>query len=121
MVVLWLAVVGCSDGVATKYANLAAARQQGAFEHGWLLPVLPDSVSNIFERHDLDLNTGAGSFDYAPTDRDLYMQSLREHGAVVKASGDSVSATLNLNDARWDIHLPKRISHAGYSMRSLKR
>lgn len=38
------AMLGCSDKVVTRFSNIQEAQQEGAFERGWLPPILPISV-----------------------------------------------------------------------------
>ena len=57
-----------SDLVTTHFDTVQEARSKGAFERGWLPPILPDSVHNISETNDLDLNRGSGSFEFSPSD-----------------------------------------------------
>ncbi len=64
ILILALAVAGCSDTVRTEFATLDAAKQAKAFDRGWLPPLLPDGSTEIVEMNDLDINTGSGSFQY---------------------------------------------------------
>jgi hypothetical protein len=45
IIFLGVMLVGCSDVVTAQYATVDDARAQGAFERGWLPPVLPASAS----------------------------------------------------------------------------
>ncbi len=101
-----LALTGCSDVVTTRFANLADAKSQRAFERGWLPPLLPDSARAIVERNNLDLNTGTGSFAYDLPERPTYVEKLSRAGAVSRVEGDSDILTVATNGSRWEIRLP---------------
>jgi hypothetical protein len=54
-----VATVGVSCGLDEQqvhYANVEAARTEGAFSRGWLPDVLPSDAVDIWERHNLDTN-----------------------------------------------------------------
>ena len=46
---------GCMR-VEERFETVAAAREAGFFERGWLPDVLPDDAGPIFDQHDLDTN-----------------------------------------------------------------
>lgn len=53
----------CSDEISSRYPDKAEAMKQGGLvEKGWMPEELPDTARDISESHDLDVNTGAGSF-----------------------------------------------------------
>jgi hypothetical protein len=114
-----LALTGCSDVVTTRFATLADAKSKGAFERGWLPPMLPDSAKAIVERNNLDLNTGTGSFTYDLPERPTYVESLSRAGAVSRAEGDANILTLTTNGSRWEIRLPRTSGSAEWSIRQL--
>jgi hypothetical protein len=114
-----LALTGCSDVVTTRFATLAEAKSQGAFERGWLPPLLPASARAIVERNNLDLNTGTGSFDYDLPERPAYFESLSRAGAVSRSEGESDILTVTTNGSRWEIRLPRTTGAAEWSMRQL--
>jgi hypothetical protein len=60
------ALVGCSDTVTTTFVDYHQAQIQGAFDRGWLPPILPPSTKNITESNNLDLNIGEGFFTFSP-------------------------------------------------------
>jgi len=69
----------------SHYANLAAARQSGIIDRGWVPEFLPTDSTNISETHDLDTNTGTGSFKFPAADLDAFKaQARRFAGAEVK-------------------------------------
>ena len=101
-----LALAGCSDEVTTRFGTLADAREQQAFQRGWLPLILPDSATSIVEQNNLDLNTGTGSFDYDLSERAAYIKRLTEAGAPSRADEKSDVLTLTKNGSRWEIQLP---------------
>jgi hypothetical protein len=111
-----LALTGCSDVVTTRFSNLADAKSQGAFERGWLPPLLPDSARAIVERNNLDLNTGTGSFAYDLRERSTYVEKLSRAGAVSRVEGDSDILTVTTNGSRWEIRLPRASGSAEWSI-----
>ena len=62
-------IVGCSDLKEVRYRTIAEAQADGAFERGWLPRVLPSTVTDIREIHDLDTNEVWGSFSIAGVDK----------------------------------------------------
>lgn len=114
-----LALAGCSDVVTTRFATVADAKAEGAFERGWLPPFLPDSARAIVERNDLDLNTGTGSFDYDLPERPTYLERLSRAGAVSQFDGDCDILTVTTNGSRWEIRLPRSSGHGEWSIRQL--
>lgn len=113
-----LALTGCGD-VTTRFSTLADAKSQGAFERGWLPPLLPASARAIVERNDLDLNTGTGSFHFELPERSAYIENLSRAGAVSRFEGDSDILTAATNGSRWEIRLPRTSGLAEWSMRPL--
>jgi len=114
-----LALAGSSDVVTTRFATLADAKSQGAFQRGWLPPVLPDSATAIVERNDLDLNRGTGSFDYDLAERTTYLESLSRVGAVSLAEPDADILAATTNGSRWEIRLPRSSGQGAWSVRGL--
>jgi len=114
-----LALTGCSDVVTTRFATLAEAKSKGAFERGWLPPLLPDSARAIVERNNLDVNTGTGSFDYDLSERGRYIKKLPDAGALSRAEGDGDVLTLTADRSRWEIRLPRRSGSATWNMQPL--
>ena len=60
-----------------SYASAAAARANGAVGRGWLPEELPDSAFSISESHNLDTNTGGGSFSFGAADADSFRAKLQ--------------------------------------------
>ncbi len=114
-----LSLAGCSDEVTTRFGTLADAREQQAFQRGWLPPILPDSATPIVEQNNLDLNTGAGSFGYDLSERSAYIKRLTEAGALSRTEGDSDILTLSTNDSRWEIQLHRNSGAGEWRIRQL--
>ena len=72
-----LLLIACSDTVRTSYRTAADARADGAVLRGWLPQELPNSAFAIAESHDLDLNTGNGSFRFEDKDADSFRAKLQ--------------------------------------------
>jgi len=70
-------LAGCDETMRVSYATAAAARADGAIQRGWLPQELPDSATEIAESHDLDTNTGSGSFRFEKSDADLFRAKLQ--------------------------------------------
>lgn len=105
--------------VTTRFATLAEAKSKGAFERGWLPPLLPASAKAIVERNNLDLNTGTGSFDYDLPERSAYFESLSRAGAVSRPEGEIDILTVTTNGSQWEIRLPRTKGSAEWRMRQL--
>jgi hypothetical protein len=69
----------------SHYANLPAARQSGIIERGWVPEFLPAGSTDITEIHNLDTNTGTGTFRFPSADLDAFKAQARQlAGAEVK-------------------------------------
>lgn len=81
MVRLFIATVvgtiltSCSDAVHTFYSDAASA--QNGISRGWVPRCLPPGASEIEETHDLDLNTGHGSFIFLDSDTKQLRKKLK--------------------------------------------
>ena len=60
-----------------SYTSAAAARTAGGVARGWIPEELPDSAFSISESHDLDTNTGGGSFSFGAADADEFRAKLQ--------------------------------------------
>ena len=67
----------CDDSMHASYASAAAARADGGVARGWIPEELPDSAYSISESHDLDTNTGGGSFNFEAADADALRAKLK--------------------------------------------
>src|SRR5438105_936756 len=72
LVAVALAFASCNESASSHYATAATARADGAIERGWLPAALPDSAFDIVESHNLDTNTGGGSFHFDARDSDSF-------------------------------------------------
>ena len=68
------------DEYEKAYQDVAAAESGGAFNRGWLPPLLPADARNIVELHNLDTSEGWGCFD-APTGSGAIREKLQAAGA----------------------------------------
>jgi hypothetical protein len=74
-----------SDIKSSHYANLAAARQSGIIERGWVPELLPAGSTDISETHNLDTNAGTGTFKFPSADLDAFKaQAHQQASAEVK-------------------------------------
>ncbi len=70
---------------SSHYANVPAARQSGIIERGWVPELLPAGSKDITEIHNLDTNTGTGTFRFPSADLDTFKAQARQlAGAEVK-------------------------------------
>ncbi|MGZ8900090.1 MAG: hypothetical protein ACXW3Z_08340 [Limisphaerales bacterium] len=81
-IVLSTILTGCSDVVHTFYLDAASA--QSGIAKGWVPACLPPGASEISETHDLDLNTGHGSFTFSQADAQQLRGKLKEYNADQK-------------------------------------
>ncbi len=70
-----LLLVSCDESIRASYDTAASARAADG-GRGWL-PELPDSAFAISESHDLDTNTGGGSFSFGASDVDSFRAKLQ--------------------------------------------
>jgi hypothetical protein len=68
VILIAVLLTSCDSDVTTRFATVQEARSKGAFERGWLPPILPDSTRNITESNNLDVNIGDGSFQFSASD-----------------------------------------------------
>jgi hypothetical protein len=60
-----------------RYADAEEAKQNGAFDRGWVPSLLPEGTVNILKVHDLDVNTGTGSFQFPSKNLAAYHEKAR--------------------------------------------
>lgn len=70
-------LAGCSDVIRTEFATRAAAAE--IIQKGWVPSVIPESAAEIREWHDLDTNTGHGTFRFSQDDAASFQAALVEH------------------------------------------
>jgi len=78
IIVLSLALVGCKEEVRRSYSTIVDAKPE--VEKGWIPRVLPASTVEIHESHNLDLNTGQGTFSFGQADMEQFKKSLTAIG-----------------------------------------
>ena len=78
-----------------RYADAEEARQKGAFDRGWVPSLLPEGTVNIRDVHNLDVNTGTGSFQFPSKNLAAYQEKVRH----------TPNATLNVIEALTIIEL----------------
>jgi hypothetical protein len=84
-----LLFASCEEVMRARYPTAAAAQADGAIERGWLPPSLPASAYDIAESHDLDTNTGRGSFRFDARDTDSFRAKLERLSSTTPPSGAS--------------------------------
>ena len=76
---------GDPDIKFSHHANLSSARRAGEIERGWVPELLPAGSKDITEIHNLDTNTGTGTFRFPSADLDTFKAQARQlAGAEVK-------------------------------------
>jgi hypothetical protein len=109
-----------SDEVVSEYPDLAEAKRAGAFERGWLPPVLPRSSIRIVESNDLDSNIGDGSFDFDPADLKPYLEQARTELAADTHEVNGVwHITIKSKKSLWKLSLPKNGKRATFNAKLL--
>jgi len=121
ILIVALAVAGCSNTVRTEFATLDAAKQATAFDRGWLPPLLPEGSTDIVEVNDLDINSGSGSFHYPTEATSHYLEALgTQHGAVVTKSPFGITVVVTNSNTRWDMKLNSKKGTGKYSVQLQK-
>ena len=121
LIAMSFALASChSDEVTSEYYDLGEARRAGAFERGWLPPVLPQSSLHIVECNDLDSNLGSGSFDFDPADLKPYLEHVRNNLAAEIEEKDGISVIrISSKETRWILNLPKDGKRASFNSKLL--
>jgi len=90
----------------SHYANLPAARQSGIIERGWVPELLPAGSKDITEIHDLDTNTGTGTFRFPCADLDAFKAQARQlAGAEVKEVSTITQVIYTRDRSRFELVL----------------
>jgi len=130
MVLLAILAGMCAcDGAGKRYATLADAQASGIIARGWLPDVLPSSAHNIRVSTDLDLNTSAGEFSFAPAEFDALLPRLQPYvkakhpftaGFDVKIAGHMAAGYPALQykeeDSIWVFLCRPKSGHCDYTM-----
>ena len=114
-VILVALFLASCDEVTTRFATVQEARSKGAFERGWLPPILPDSTRNITESNNLDVNIGDGSFQFSSSDYAAFTSLLtpaspdvaKRHNSSHTTKGFAVF-TYTTDDTLWTLALHPR-------------
>ena len=104
IIVIMLALVGCNEDVRSNHPTLIDAKSD--IEKGWIPPVLPASTVKINESHDLDLNTGHGTFSFGQADAEQFKKSLTTIGDSESLSGIEIDR--------------KRLKQEGFDLYNMK-
>jgi hypothetical protein len=81
--VSFVILAGCDETMRANYATASEARSDGAVQRGWIPDVLPDSATGIAEAHDLDTNSGEGSFQFGAIDSEAFRAKLQQASSEV--------------------------------------
>ncbi len=68
--------MGSTSDIESRHATLTAAQRD--IERGWIPRFLPASTVHIHETHDLDRNTGHGTFAFGAADAAAFRAALTE-------------------------------------------
>jgi hypothetical protein len=97
---------GDPDTKISQYPNLAGARLAGVIERGWVPELLPAGSTDLTEIHDLDKNTGTGTFRFPSADLEAFKaQARRFGGADVKAAGTVTYVAFSQDRSRFELVL----------------
>jgi hypothetical protein len=66
----------------SHHANLAAARKAGVIDSGWVPELLPTGSTDILETHNLDTNTGTGTFRFPSADLVAFKDQARQQASA---------------------------------------
>jgi len=90
----------------SHYANLPAALQSSIIERGWVPELLPAGSKDITEIHDLDTNTGTGTFRFPSADLDAFKAQARQlAGAEVKEVSTITQVIYTRDRSRFELVL----------------
>lgn len=103
---LSLLIFSCSETKDSFYSNITEVRRTSAIDKGWIPPILPESSSEIRERHLIDSNRVWLKFKFDKAD----IESLIDQLELVKPDEiDSIEFT-NPRISWW----PKEISKGSF-------
>ena len=98
--------LGLPETKVSHHANLPAARQSGIIERGWVPEILPAGSTDITEIHDLDANTGTGTFRFPSAELDAFKAQARQMaGAEVKEAGTITLVVYARDRSRFELVL----------------
>jgi len=97
---------GAPDTKISHYASLAGARKAGIIGGGWVPELLPAGSTDITEIHDLDANTGTGTFRFPSADLDAFKAQARQFaGADVKEASTVTYVVYSRDRSRFELVL----------------
>ena len=97
---------GGPDTKISHHASLADARQAGAVERGWVPELLPAGSNDITEIHDLDKNTGTGTFRFPSADLEAFKAQARQFaGTDLKEAGTITYVRHSRDRSRFELVL----------------
>ena len=98
--------LGLPDSKISHHANLVAVRKAGVIEQGWVPEILPAGSNDITEIHDLDANTGTGTFRFPSADLDAFKAQARQlAGAEVKEVSTITYVVYSRDRSRFELIL----------------
>ena len=97
---------GGPDTKISHHASLADARQAGVIERGWVPELLPAGSNDITEIHDLDRNTGTGTFRFPSADLEAFKNQARQFaGTDLKEAGAVTYVAYTRDRSRFELVL----------------
>jgi len=106
-----------SDWVRTEFAALADAKASGAFDRGWLPPILPDGSTKIVEMNDVESNNGEGNFNFPPESMSAYIETMRaNYGSLVTTNKTRIKIQLMTDNTRWTVDVDSQTGRGKYSV-----
>ena len=97
---------GGPDTKITHHASLADARQAGVIERGWVPELLPAGSNDITEIHDLDRNTGTGTFRFPSADLEAFKNQARQFaGTDLKEASAVTYVAYSRDRSRFELVL----------------
>jgi hypothetical protein len=98
--------LGLPDSKISHHANLVAVRKAGVIEQGWVPEILPAGSNDITEIHDLDTNTGTGTFRFPSADLDAFKAQARQlAGSEVKETSTLTHIVYSRDRSRFELIL----------------
>lgn len=97
LVVSVFLLAACSDNVSGKYDDWEAVSASGSIKRGWIPNWLPRDAKNIQERHNIDTNAIALSFE-------VPNPNVQFNGVICKESLSAPKPHVRLNTFPSNIH-----------------
>ena len=94
------------ETVTTKFATLDEAIAAGAFERGWLPPILPQGSTDIVEVNDMESSRGSGSFNFPILSLAAYLDALVALQPIsIKTNAAIIEIELADERSEWSIEV----------------